>query len=289
MVIFSWLFAQTPSIDSPAPPIKPTPEALKIGIEITLGDINSEAAPEQIDAPASSGDRRFTLEPYFWMIEYTDANGITTRRRVTMRSIDDRSGTSYLNAICHERNALRTFRLDRISNLISQDGEVEPAAPWFAEVMGSSEIVAMKPRADRATQAATPYTTLRREITPALTILTAAARSDDILHPRELDRILRYAEDQAIELRQAGILKSMPEGEDFDKLDRTIRRLRPTTDDLTLAIEALGGWSAARKRALALALAETAAADGTIDEIEASVIEDLCSFGTRQHGFGWSE
>jgi len=234
------------------------------------------------------------------MIEYTDAQGRFSRRRITMRHVDDTGGTQFLYAFCHERNAMRSFRLDRISCLISQDGEVEEAAPWFAHILSisdSARIALREPFGGRAPQSASepairqpavsPYTALRREITPALTLLIAAARSDDFLHPREVDRILRYAEDEAVILRDAGRLPGNPEADAYDKLERTIRRLRPTRDDLTGAFETLSALDLPRQRHLAHALAETAAADGHVDETEADLIEEMRAAGAKKHGFGW--
>lgn len=280
MGLLDQLLRRTPRATDPAPPIRTTRPAIPISGE---------------DEPSIESAVRFILEPYFAMIEYRDAALALTQRRVTMRSVIDRDGTRYLQAFCHERNALRTFRLDRIICIINQDGEVEDAAAWFAEILPISETEAVtdrrgntggRERSPPAVQVS-PYTALRREITPALTVLIAAARSDDFLHPKEVDRILRFAEDEAVFLREAGLLPGNPEAEAFDKLERTIRRLRPTREDVESALDSLLSLDLPRKKHLVHALAETAAADGNIDDIEAELIEDFRQMGARRHGMGW--
>lgn len=289
MFFLKWLFDRTPAADHEAPPIgdgrtfRPT----------VLTDASD--APEVFGHDDHPGDRRCLLEPYFAMIEYIDTNGTRTRRRITMRALDDRDGTLYLLATCHERKAARTFRLDRIQCVISQDGEVEDAAQWFSETLTHYQWTAAPRRPPKAPDVSpkapdvSPYTALRREITPALTILIASARSDDYLHPREVASILHYAEDEAFHLRNAGLLPGNPEAEAFAKLERTVLRLRPTQEDLTAAFRSLAAWDGQRAARLAPALTATAVADGQIDDIEQSVIDELRAIGAGQHGFGWDD
>lgn len=290
MALLDWLRGRTPAETSPPPVINLTAAARAHNADhIVLAEID---APEPEQAIAG---RRYILEPYFWMIEYTDSDGVFSRRRITMRNVIDDGRTQILHALCHERHALRSFRVDRISSLISQDGEVEAATPWFADILAISdwEPIEIKAKSTQRTAAyqpaISPYTALRREITPALTVLIAAARSDDYLHPKEVTRILRFAEDEAANLHRAGLLPGNPEAEAYAKLERTITRLRPTRQDVETAFDDLARIDLQRKRHLARAIADTAAADGRVDDIEAALIEELSAHGARQHGFGWEE
>lgn len=47
-------------------------------------------------------------------IEYADAQGVVTERRVTIRSVVHARGRVYVNAHCHSAKAPRAFRLDRV-------------------------------------------------------------------------------------------------------------------------------------------------------------------------------
>jgi hypothetical protein len=62
-------------------------------------------------------------------IEYADADGVVTRRRINVRGIAVRGAAIYLNAFCHERKAPRQFRLDRVRSWVDlTSGEVFDAA-----------------------------------------------------------------------------------------------------------------------------------------------------------------
>lgn len=284
MRLLDVLLLRTPLATDPAPEIRTTRPVSPITGE---------------DEPQVTGATRFILEPYFLMIEYRDSRGQVTQRRITTRTVVEQDGVRYLQAVCHERHALRSFRLDRIICFISQDGEVEDTQAWFDYILPISEVVhdaerLGRPSRDRmnaterqAKSGVSTYTALRRELTAPLTLLVASARSDDFLHPREVRRILRFAEDEAVLLRDAGQLPGVLDGDMFDKLERTLRRLRPTREDVEAALEGIRTLDLSRKRHLAHALAETAAADGTVDDIEQEFIEDLRSFGNRAHGMGW--
>lgn len=285
MNILGWLLGRTPADTDPPPPIKGKQGEIVPAI----------GRDETIDRDAAQPlALRYTLEPFFWMIEYEDSHGDITQRRVTMRCVEERGGQRYLYAHCHERNALRMFRLDRISCLISPDGEVEEAGAWFDATLGGCEIAEFTPtargqgtkplKADLST-----YTTLKRHIAPGMILLTAAARSDNILHPREIDRILRFAEDCAFDLRDTGKLPYGIQGDDFDKLERTVRRLRPLTSDVEEAFVEISNWPRDRTKHLFNALKATALADGIVDEIEVGFMEALRNHALRQHGIGWDE
>ena len=278
------LLRRTPRATDPAPEIITTRPASPIAAA---------------DEPQMTGVTRFILEPYFLMIEYRDARGQVTQRRITTRTVIEQDGVRYLQAECHERHALRSFRLDRIVCFISQDGEVEDAQAWFAEILPISEVVQDAKRLvmfssdgtnappRQAKPTISTYTTLRRELAAPLTLLIASARSDDFLHPREIRRILHFAEDEAVLLRNAGQLPGDLDADMFDKLERTLRRLRPTREDVDAALEGLLTMDVSRKRHLAHTLAETAAADGQVDDIEQELIEEFRAMGNRGHGMGW--
>lgn len=289
MDVFSWLFQRTPTEQDAPPPIV-TRDGNKAPV------IGRDGTEDETTIPAPA--LRYTLEPYFWMIEYQDSHGDITQRRVTMRTVEERGAHQYLYAFCHERQALRMFRLDRISCLISPDGEVENATAWFSSTLAGCEVIEYTPRPrPRGTRegtapAANPltsYTTLKRHIAPGMILLTAAARSDNYLHPRELDRIIRFAEDCAFTLRDSGKLPGDVQGEDFDKLERTIKRLRPLTSDIEAAFAEIATWPKDRTKHLFAALTATARADGIVDDIEADFLASLRDFGTKYHGIGWEE
>src|SRR5690606_19646165 len=65
-------------------------------------------------------------------IEYVDAAGRPSSRRITVYDIQmTSSGVPCLYARCHERGAMRSFRVDRIKYCIDYDGEVFDDVPAF--------------------------------------------------------------------------------------------------------------------------------------------------------------
>lgn len=67
------------------------------------------------------------------VITYADSSGFESVRRVTCRKLSRKGVATYLQAFCHEREALRTFRVDRILEVAcGATGEVfSPASDYF--------------------------------------------------------------------------------------------------------------------------------------------------------------
>lgn len=110
-------------------------------------------------------------------ITYVDSRGEESRRRITVRSLSERHGVLMLNAYCHERDAVRQFRVDRIEEIaVLSTGEIiEDAAEFFASLSGrdhTAEVIA--------------------GCRHALQVLTFLARCDGHLHPAEQDQIVEF-------------------------------------------------------------------------------------------------
>lgn len=57
--------------------------------------------------------------------DYVDADGVSTKRTVSIKRFDHRKKTGLITGFCHHRQAGRSFRYDRIENAIDADsGEV---------------------------------------------------------------------------------------------------------------------------------------------------------------------
>lgn len=84
------------------------------------------SSPRPHPAPASPARTRTrpTRGKELW-IRYRAADGVETRRVVTVRQCERRASGDYLLGICHMRRDLRHFRIDRILEAIDRDtGEV---------------------------------------------------------------------------------------------------------------------------------------------------------------------
>lgn len=104
-------------------------------------------------------------------IEYTDAAGKETRRRITALQFKDGS----LMARCHERRALRNFRLDRITCVIDRQGVIYGTEEFF-------QLIDF------------PLDHFRGDYiyVPGLQMLTAVAFADGWMCPPEAECILQY-------------------------------------------------------------------------------------------------
>jgi hypothetical protein len=100
--------------------------------------------PPQDDEIDSDADPLGSAEGQSFMIEYVDSKGQSSRRRITVYDIvGGRAGIPCLRARCHERNATRQFRVDRIRCCIDFDGEVhDDVAKFMAETFGMPILVA---------------------------------------------------------------------------------------------------------------------------------------------------
>lgn len=280
-----------PSFKNSEPVLSPEDDAdtrrvVEIRATITCGD-------GQDEPDASFEDE---LDDVFTMIEYVDANLVTTRRRITMRKFST-SGAPALVAFCHERKAIRTFRLDRIRCFIAPDGEIiEPSDFWrsidvtpppFKKPRSAAELVAERPIENRRQERdnlrefhrpdrSRPQLDVRHHVRHQVRILTALARADGHLHERESLMITDYALDEG---ERIGISLTPSEEAAFELY---VRRLRPTREKLEESILRLCGGAdgskgldpAARDRFVA-ALQTVALADGVLDEAEAAFIEHL--------------
>lgn len=53
-----------------------------------------------------------------FLIHYEDAQGNVSEREINVRAVTDKNGVTYLKAYCHARRAMRTFRLDRVIEVV---------------------------------------------------------------------------------------------------------------------------------------------------------------------------
>ena len=214
-----WLFEKTPGIADDAPAI---PAHL-----MKSGHLPSED-DEWLEPPADSYD----LEEVYTLIDYRDAKGQPSRRRITMRKLSRGPNAPILSAICHERHAIRAFRTDRIEGFIEDTGEVIECSTFFREIM-SIDLSVLTPT--RPQNVAAPDTALslargfRSELRAPLSILVAFARSDENFQPEELNAICRFVETVAPNVHDAAHPGEAPT---MSELRPMIRRMRPSRESL---------------------------------------------------------
>ncbi|MGE4085964.1 MAG: WYL domain-containing protein [Vicinamibacterales bacterium] len=97
-------------------------------------DLRAPALPDADtpDMAAGAQDDADIFTATLVAIDYVDAAGAGSSRRITIRSIRDEGGHFAVGAVCHERRAFRRFRSDRIGELRDlSTGEIFDDAALF--------------------------------------------------------------------------------------------------------------------------------------------------------------
>lgn len=250
MSFLRWIIGKSPDVETPPPawtvrerPILPLP---------------LEDDPDTIESMPISGDSgEIDLEPVYIALEYTDAQGAETLRRVTLLKIKPGPTAPLLSAVCHERKALRQFRTDRIKCFVDPDGITFTAEELFLDLF-DIDLARIKPR--RA-----PATVLRAPIT----VLMAASHCDGHAHSEEIDTILRYAETELFKIGES------PTIDDMNKMPGRIRRLRPQRSGVERSLKEIVRYPGERVSRFYRALEETMNADGEVVIDEMAFLEEL--------------
>lgn len=152
-------------------------------------------------APSDVPDDVDSFAGLAFSIEYVDAEGQPSHRRVTAQAIEARYGRAYLRAFCHERQAARTFRADRIRSLTDlRDGRTydDPIA-YLRQLAGdrvpSTASEAPPDGQDRAFE----------RCRDGIRILMFLARCDGLVHENELGVVSAYCRHRA-ESERWGVL-----------------------------------------------------------------------------------
>lgn len=287
MGIFDWLFTRTPADNSPGLPYPESVDRIDDAdfdeselIEAILDEIDVEE--EMIEHEPLRSETRpkrrsslqviEELEPVYTIIDYRDAKGHKTRRRITMQTLKVGTNGPLLQAICHERNSVRTFRCDRIEGFIEDDGEVISCPTFFMETMWLDlNNLAPKPSADEPEPSAYQPRQILDRHKPALSVLVAAARSDRDFRPEELGAICTYVENEEIHLHPEVAVDL----ECLEKVETTIRRMRPRRGSLSKHISAISTMDQQALKRFNKALNAVVAADGAITSEEFDFLQEL--------------
>lgn len=207
------------------------------------------------DEPASSKSQKLGFaEGQSFVIEYTNAAGRSSTRRITVYSLlSGAGGVPSLVARCHERKAQRQFRIDRIKCFIDYDGEVFGDVPAFlAENFGMHVDLASRRQDDDGARWMGILDAVRHDSV----LLAALARSDGRTVAAEVDEatdyLSRMAERQGLMLSEAEILS----------IYRYANRLRPTEDAILRALEHVSVLGKGHVERLLVAAARVIDADG---------------------------
>jgi hypothetical protein len=277
-------------------PTPPMPDQAK-AIEQTLAKIRemfsrTDAAPPAIGPAFSpsgldvsdgidltttvSGPGNDDLRGITIAIKYTDSGERRSTRRITLEEVllsDE--GILYLKSFCHECNAPRTFRFDRIRSIIDLDGREYQPAIFFRDELRAPipplTVTSASPTSngncspDAITTSEKPGAAQRRVARDGARVLAALARSDGLMHQAEIQVILDY-------IIECARRRDIPtNAEDRLALAAYLKRQRSTADILDECLARLARSTAEEQRLfLASAIALTDA-DGRRDTAEVAM------------------
>lgn len=234
--------------DAPPPP----PPGFLVRLAPHDPDDSIGAPPEPEDDPALEAELGFARNQSF-VILYQAADGHESVRRITVRNLALNAGNiPVLQCWCHERQALRSFRIDHVREVITQDGEViAPPGRFFVETFGMSPALA-----ECKLPKPVSLVRIRPHFTHHMMVLAHLGRSDGDFCLDEqgivLDHCLKLASDGGA---------SVSESEER-ALRRYLKTLKPKKLFLTRAMRALESDTPERIMALLTAADWVINADG---------------------------
>ncbi|MFW5655943.1 MAG: hypothetical protein ACOCYW_09935 [Roseicyclus sp.] len=268
MGLIDWLTRRAPRLDADAP----MPHAPEARPEMPADAEDTE----ELLTPDESGE--ILLDELFTVIDYVDARGARSRRRITTLKLRNGTHGPLLSAICHERRALRHFRIDRVEAFIDPEtGEVVRPPHFLRETLAVDPNSLLAPQPHDALTAARA---LREALRPGLSVLVLAARADEEFHDEELDVICRYAEREADALAQDGRCPA-PDLATLDALTPMIRSMRPNATSLESHLTQIFEWPDDRAERLDRALRAVLTADGEIAVGEEFLIDEIAAARSR--------
>jgi hypothetical protein len=200
---------------------------------------------DEVEELASMRDRDASSS-WAGFMHYTDASGNQTARRIICRRIEGYGRAETITAFCCERKATRSFRIDRILELISLDtGEFLNPAQHFEQLRlhGALAIV-------------------DKSLNDFAKAMVFMARCDGTFHPLEAESV-----DEAIERY---IIRFGGDDRLFEQAQRNAGRIAPDGEDFVNSLERLGHHPEARQlgRLMSDCLSNITLADGKLHSSE---------------------
>lgn len=209
-----------------------------------------------------------------FIIDYNDAEGDRSVRRITVWDIRmSANDCVYLIAYCHEVQATKRIRFDRIHAIYDYDGIAQkPLEKFFVESFGlTTEFVSAAFKNDDCRKYANERMSQIRTMCRlcGVHLLCALAISHGNLYTDETIVILDYAKSFC---GRAGIVLT---DRDLKATGRYIRRLRPTERTISTALARVQFLSTEDKKRLLIAAEKVVNADGEADSEKRDLIELL--------------
>ncbi|MFG1480083.1 WYL domain-containing protein [Xanthobacter sp. V4C-4] len=213
-----------------------------------------------------------------FVIDYVDHAGHVSHRRISVWAIQRNvEGIPILVAKCHERQAARAFRVDRIRAVTDFDGtRREPLSRFFFETFGFTwpRDAIIVPGEDPSEARWDRIRTLINR--SGVVLLLALALADGELGAAETEEIRFFCETAC---GRAGLDLT---GAERERLAAYLGRLRPTAESVDAALDVLMEAERPAIADLLKAGLKVIAADGVLKDDEAMMLDSFCITLTGQ-------
>jgi tellurite resistance protein len=194
----------------------------------------------------------------FLAIEYVDAKNQESRRRITVLNVQKKGDDYLVNAMCHERGAMRSFRASRIRLCFDPNtGEV------FEDVFGFLErrLLLSEPEIDPTAEATRRAL---QKFAPELSILVYLARCDGDYAPSEREAIMDFLQTAVY-----------PASIDFGMASNHILSLEPCSAAVFEALDVIENEPPRRQKLLLDAVRAVVEADGELTPAEFEMLMEM--------------
>lgn len=202
-----------------------------------------------------------------FMIEYVDAKGKASRRRITVSAIISATGgVPSLQARCHECRGVRQFRVDRITCCIDFDGEVFDDVPLFLQrILG---LPAWSTR-QKEPAAEVRWRHMLGSVEAEAVILAALSRVDGKVVAEEITAIGHVL---APIIAGRGLI---PTPDETIAIARHVGRLRPGEETIRRALDDIRGQGPDHIHTVLTGAVTVVRADGLLHPAEIALINDV--------------
>jgi hypothetical protein len=227
-------------------PARPPSDRVSSPAEVPRRPVSAvDDTPKRIK-PAYAIDQSRPVTDRTFDISYVDADHIPSTRRIEVNGFSDFEHKTYVEAWCHLRRDQRSFRADRIEEMVSaSSGEIIERPRDYVRTMRE---VLYEPGKD--------YASIMAKARPGLMALIWIARSDNDLSEAEIELMLSFVEERD------SLKRKRKDAADWNRtvMRRAIDNARPT---LVMATGALAGMDAAgtEKRLIGRYAAQIAAVE----------------------------
>jgi tellurite resistance protein len=207
------------------------------------------------------------------LIDYVDASGADSRRRVQVEKTYEQNDIQYVAGFCFLRHERRTFRVDRIRALRLPPNwdEVNNPMEFLARYKGPAEKPKLQREKEDYTQRAEKYARLydaRKAASHGLRILAFVARSDGAIADQERDVVRDYVCDVS------KLVGDRLDGADAFEIASDIDKLFPTKRQVANSLNAIRLYQE-QSQLFLNSVKRLVRSDGTLNEKEATAFELL--------------